>query len=181
MMNSSPSRTRFFRSRIRPLRNEACLLLSLLVGPFTGPGLGAGHSPVWGSLAVDEPFLLDDLVSAVDGFTRLACQRSQLPAFVAANLPPLDDNGYSLVPGLLRKLVCHLAESLSGDRASLDPFAEAADRVLAHPGKWARSVCLGMQRYLWPGCEGSDMAMGQRGNIHYYPSLDNTPNSLVVV
>lgn len=179
MMSQKPTRTQFFPSPPRPSRYEACLLLSLLVGPFLGAGVGAGHSSLRDTLAVDEPVLLDCLVSAANGFLRYSRDHASLQVTFPAHLPPLDDNRHPLVPGILRKCLSHMAESLSRHWANMDGLAEIAHRILANLGEWARPVCTGMLRYLGTALCGLYLALGQHGYIPNNHPVDSPAYDMV--
>ena len=143
--------------------------------------MGAGHSSIWDSLATDESLLLDCLVSATHRLPRLASDSVELSPTFPAGLPPLDNNGHSLVPGILLQCLRDLAESLPGYRASLDALAEATHRLLAGFRQWACSLRLVVFRDLGPVGQGADMAVGEHGDICYYPSLDDTSHGLVAL
>jgi len=181
MIATQQSTARFFLGHHRPPSNEASIFPSVSLRPLAGPGLGAGHRALRNPLAVDQSILLDRMVSPAHGPNGHSGHDPELSLPVLANVPALDPYRYSLVPGLLRQFKRDLAQSLSNNRASLDPAAEAPDRVLAHSRERACSVRPGMQRDLRPDCEGSDMAMGQHGNLYYHPSLGNTSDGLVVI
>ena len=181
MIAANQSIARFFLGHHHPPGDEASILSSVSLRPLAGPGLGAGHRALRNPLAIDQSILLDIMVSSAHGLDGYSCHDPELSPPVLANVPGLDPYQYSLVPGLLRQFKRDLAQSLSNNRASLDPATEAADRILAHNPEWARSVRPGMQRNLRPDCEGSDMAVGQHGNLYNHPSLGNTSDGLVVI
>jgi len=181
MIAAQQSTARFFLGHHRPPGNEASILSSVSLRPLAGPGLGAGHRALRGPLAVDEPLLLDRMVSSAHGLNGYSCHDPELSLPVLAHVSALDPYRCSLVPGLLRQFKRDLAQSLPGHRTRLDPAAEAASRLLADNPEWACSVRPGVQRHLGPDCKGNDLAVGQHGNIHNNTTLDNTPNSLVAV
>ena len=181
MIAAKQSIARFFLGHNRPPGDEASILSSFSLRPLAGPGLGAGHRALRGPLAMDQSILLDIMVSSAHGLDGYSCHDPELSPLVLAHVSALDPYRHSLVPGLLRQFERDLAQSLSGHRARLDPTTETTDRILATNPERARSMRPGMQRDLRPDCQGSDMAVGQHGNIHDNTPLDDTPNSLVVV
>jgi len=179
MIAAQQSTARFFLGHHRPPGDEASILSSVSLRPFAGPGLGAGHSTLWNIVAVDEPLLLDRMVSPAHGPNGHSCHDPQLSPLVLAHVPALDPYRHPLVPGLLRQFKRNLAQPIPNNRASLDPATETTDRILATNPEWACSVRPGVQRYLRPDCQGSDMALGKHGHIRDNPPMDNTSNGLV--
>ena len=181
MIAAQQSTARFFLGHHRPPSDEASIVAGLSLRPLAGPGLGAGHRALRGPLAVDQSVLLDRMVSPAHGPNGHPGHNPELSPLVMAHVLALDPYRHSLVPGLLRQFKRDLAQSLSNNRARLDPASEAASRILAHNRQWTCPVRLGVQRHLRPDCKGNDMAVGEHGNLYDHPSLGNTPDSLVVV
>src|SRR3990167_2633352 len=100
MIAAQQSTARFFLGHHRPPGDEASIVTGFSLRPLAGPGLGIGHCALRGPLAVDEPLLLDRMVSPTHGPHGHPCHDPELSLPVLANVPALDPYRYSLVSGL---------------------------------------------------------------------------------
>ena len=181
MIAAQQSTARFFLGHHRPPGDEASIIAGVSLRPVISRGLGAGHRALRHTMAGDQSLLLDKLVSTAHGSNGHPGHDHQLSPPVLANVSILDPYRHTLVPGLLRQFERDLAQSLPNNRTRLDPTTETTDRILAPNPERTCSVRPRVQRHLGPDCEGSDMALGEHGNLYDHPSLGNTSDSLVVV
>jgi len=179
MMTRNPSTIRFFLAHSHSPSHETGVFDGVPFRPLASPGLGAGHRAVWDSLAMDEPLLLDRMVSATHGPDGYTGHDSELSFPIQSNVSPLDPYRYSLVPGLLRQLKRDLAGTVPSHRTCLGPIAEVTDRILAPNRERACPMRPGMLWDQWPDCEGSDLEMGQHRHIQYNTPLDHTSDPVV--